>query len=137
MDLGYIAYGERDYNAVNGSAAYFNAYFDGSATFDELLVSKLLEELARDEPAVAAAYEPHSLRRKYEGFTARWALDETFFTRMDALGSWVPLPYPRHLGPLHDREPFGKIVDGRAIFIEPYRASCKALQGVVMRSTTG
>lgn len=128
MELGYVAYRDRDHNAVNGSKSYFNAYFDGSATFDELLVAKILEQLATEDPSLRAALEPHSLARKYAHSKARWALDQTFFARMDALGTWIPLPYPRHLRRLHDREPFGKVVDGRAIFIEPYRATCAALQ---------
>ena len=128
MDVGFIAYRPGDLHAVAGSATYFNSYFDGTATFDELWAARMLDDLAAKDPALAAVYQPHTLTSKYERFTPRMALDAAFFERMDALGSWMPLPYPRHLRELHDREPFYKRKDGRARFIEPYLAVCRELR---------
>lgn len=128
MDVGFIEYGKRDLHAVAGSQTYFNSYFDGTATFDELWVAHMLDRLSTDDRALAAVYRPHTLTAKYARFTPRMALDETFFAQMDALGSWMPLPYPRHLRHLHDREPFYKRKGGRKRFIEPYLAVCRELR---------
>lgn len=128
MDVGFIEYGDRDLHAVAGSKAYFNSYFDGTATFDELWVARMLDHLVEDDPALAAVYQPNDLTTKYARFTPRMALDEIFFAQMDALGSWMPLPYPRHLRHLHDREPFHKRKGGRKRFIEPYLAVCRELR---------
>jgi len=128
MDLGFIAYAERDPYAVGASSRYFNSYFDGTATFDELWAAAMLDALARDDEGLAAVYEPNSLTRKYTRFTPRMALDAPFFAQMDALGRWMPLPYPRQLRPIHDREPFYKRKGGRARFIEPYLAVCTELR---------
>ena len=127
MDLGYIAYASQDRHRIDDATSYFNSYFDGSATFDELLVALILDDLAQDSPQLRELYTPHSLHRKYVRATARTALDETFFQRMDALAPWLPLPYPARLKKLHDREPFDKRIDGRPVFIEQYRSVCTAL----------
>lgn len=128
MDLGFIAYGERDLHAVGASSRYFNSYFDGTATFDELWVARMLEALVPHDPELAAVYVPNTLTQKYLRFIPRMALDKTFFAQMDALGGWMPLPYPRHLRPIHDREPFYKRKGGRRRFIEPYLAVCRELR---------
>lgn len=128
MDVGFIPYGERDLHVVAGSKTYFNSYFDGTATFDELWVARMLDRLSESDPALAAVYRPNDLTTKYARFIPRMALDETFFAQMDALGSWMPLPYPRHLRHLHDREPFHKRKGGRKRFIEPYLAVCRELR---------
>jgi len=128
MDLGFIAYRERDLHAVGASSRYFNSYFDGTATFDELWAANMLDALTPHDPGLAAAYAPNTLTQKYERFTPRMALDETFFAQMDTLGGWMPLPYPRHLRPIHDREPFYKRKGGRRRFIEPYLAVCRELR---------
>lgn len=128
MDIGFIEYAEKDLHAVAASKTYFNSYFDGTATFDELWVAHMLTHLSKSDPGLAAVYRPHTLTAKYARFTPRMALDETFFKRMDELGAWMPLPYPRHLRHLHDREPFYKRKGGRQRFIEPYLAVCRELR---------
>ena len=128
MDLGFIAYAESDLHAVAGSDLYFNSYFDGTATFDELWAARMLDALAAEDPGLAAVYVPNSLTHKYARFAPRMALDAAFFAQMDSLGTWMPLPYPRHLRHPHDREPFYKRAGGRRRFIEPYLAVCSELR---------
>lgn len=128
MDLGFIAYRERDPQAVGASPRYFSSYFDGTATLDELWAANMLDALVLRDPELARVYAPNSLTEKYVRFTPRMTLDEAFFAQMDTLGEWMPLPYPRHLRPIHDREPFYKRKGGRSRFIEPYLAVCRELR---------
>ncbi len=137
MDLGFIAYAGRDLHAVGASARYFNSYFDGTATFDELWAAHMLDALAADDPELASVYAPNSLTQKYARFTPRMALDGGFFTQMDALGSWMPLPYPRHLKAIHDREPFYKRMGGRQRFVDPYLAVCRELRRGLREQVAG
>lgn len=128
MDVGFIPYPPGDPYAAGASKTYFNSYFDGTATFDELWAARMLERLAANDPALAAVFQPNTLGEKYARFVPRMALDERFFEQMDALGSWMPLPYPKPLRVIHDREPFYKRTGGRARFIDPYLAVCRELR---------
>ncbi|MBT8491894.1 MAG: hypothetical protein KJO07_02440 [Deltaproteobacteria bacterium] len=106
MDLGYIAYSRGDRNALGGRSLYFNSYFDGSASLDELLAAHVGADVAKVHPAYAPLLELNSMAAKYGHVTSRWQLDKSFLERMDALGRWLPLPYPGHLKPLHHRQSF-------------------------------
>lgn len=103
---------------------YFNSYFDGSATTNELLAAQMLIYLTdvnqdfSQEPELASVRnvlrqtikDPQvyfeTLMKKYSGFTERLKKDRTFFTRMDLLSPWLQLPYPPDLLNIHNRESF-------------------------------
>lgn len=128
MALGYLRYRDNDYNRVNDAPWYFNSYFDGTATTNELLVAMILADLAGDEPAYAELFSARTLQAKYQRFTSRWELDEPFFQQMDELGGWIPLPFPEHVEDLHHRESFHKRIDGEQVFVEQHRRVCDALR---------
>lgn len=103
---------------------YFNSYFDGSATMNELLAAQMLIYLTdknqdfSKEPALDAVRtmlrksipDPtiyfETLNKKYSSYADRLVLDKTFFTRMDTLSPWLQLPYPPDLLNVHNRESF-------------------------------
>src|SRR6185369_5906256 len=78
MEVGYIG-------------RYFNAYFDGSATIDELLAARIHEDLARDRPKLREAATRHGLTSKYQHLAERFRYDEAFFRQMDRWGEWIPI----------------------------------------------
>jgi len=81
MDIGYID-------------SYFNSYFDGSATIDELVAAKLYTHF-KEKGIINVNLELSGLEKKYaKKFTDRFILDKDFFQRMDQLGLWLPIPYP-------------------------------------------
>ncbi len=139
MDLGYIEPRYRRNPICNRSnracnftyqntymdgMKYFNSYFDGSATTNELLAAQMFnylvgpdssfeegtplhivsEQLKISFPNPDAYYE--TFRKKYARRTARFRLDEVFFDRMDAISPWIQLPYPEDLLWVHNRESF-------------------------------
>lgn len=128
MRLGYLAYDANDHNEANGASLYWNSYWDGSATTDELLVAMVLGDLATREPAYEGLYTAHTLTAKYERFTSRHVLDAVFFERMDALSGWVPLPYPQRLDPVLHRQSFERRQSGKRIFVDQYAAVCNQLR---------
>jgi hypothetical protein len=128
MDLGYIEYRGNDNNKVNGATHYFNSYFDGSASFDELLVAHILADIASAEPDYAKLYELNSLTAKYQHVVSRFELDKELFAKMDSFGKWFPLPYPRHLQPLHHRQTFMRRRGGKLPFRDQHRAVCSRLR---------
>jgi hypothetical protein len=85
---------------------YWNSYFDGSATIDELVAFLLLKEMKL--PAFDASQMANTLTRKYGQISARMAFDKPFFDAMDARASWIPIPYPEVLGKVHHRQGFPK-----------------------------
>ena len=102
---------------------YFNSYFDGSATSNELLAAQTLLYLMDERSSFPSAdlknvqsllktkiKDPttyfETLRKKYSRFTARMELDEDFFAKMDSLSPWIQLPFPPDLLNIHNREPF-------------------------------
>jgi len=121
MDIGYIAYPDPR-ATLHGARLFWTSYFDGSASLDELLALAMVEDLASEDPALAALIRPRSLTDKYRDATARYALDRPFFDDMDRLGRWLPLPYPEHLGAVHHREVFTKERGAH------YRAVCERLR---------
>jgi len=92
--------------AVGYVGAYWNAYFDGSATIDELVAHGLYEDQAKRRPALAGLVTPSGLDRKYRHLEERYAVDRAFFAAMDAAGQWIPIPYPKSLHDVHHREGF-------------------------------
>ena len=125
MDLGYIAYAADDANRGNGARYFFNSYFDGSASFDELLVAQILEELG---PRYAPLYTLNSFEFKFRDVTSRYELDKKLFAKMDRLSKWFPLPYPKHLAPLHNRQAFLRKRGGSYPFLEQHVAVCSKLR---------
>jgi len=112
VDIRY-AYGHEGYtsdDAANNPMAigyigtYWNAYFDGSATIDELVALALYEEQTARSPELAGIVTPDGLRRKYEGLPERYARDAAFFAEMDRKGRWLPIPYPKELNAVHHRD---------------------------------
>jgi hypothetical protein len=103
---------------------YFNSYFDGSATTNELIAAQLLRYLTDRTLDLSAAPKVQAfaqrlrqrvanadlyfetLSKKYSRFTQRLALDRPFFDKMDAIGPWIQLPYPPDLLNVHNRESF-------------------------------
>ena len=133
MDLGYVKYKSRDNNQQNGATRYFNSYFDGSASFDELLVAKILAEL---DESYTALYELNSFQHKFEEVTSRYQLDKALFAKMDRLGRWFPLPYPKHLKPLHNRQAFMRKRAGTFPFRDQHTRVCGKLRKDMISEST-
>lgn len=93
MDVGYI----------NGGR-YFNSYFDGSATMDELLSFQIYSDLINRNKLSRQLVTPRGLIAKYGRRTQRMKLDRAFFEQMDQFSKWIPIAYPRSLGSAHHRE---------------------------------
>ncbi len=123
MALGTLEYAAHDYNLDNGASEYFNSYWDGSATFVELLVAQLIVELDLGD----SLFELNSLRRKYEDITSRQVLDARFFTAMDNLSGWFPLPYPKALEEVHHRQSFHLSEAGSFPHRTQYKRVCEQL----------
>ena len=94
--------------AIGYIGSYWNAYFDGSATLDELVASGLLDDLEKTHPTLSGLVVANGLRKKYAHLEERFALDSPFFDAMDRLGTWIPIPYPDALNVVHHREGFPK-----------------------------
>jgi len=118
MEVGYI------------DGTYWNSYFDGSATIDELLAMQLFTALA-SKPAFqglpASLPEPNGLEHKYDHLTERFAFDKNFFQEMDKKSRWIPIPYPRKLTDVHHREGFPQS------YASQHTAVCGALEAQLLR----
>ncbi len=138
IDIRY-SYGHSGYENEDASAkpmevgyvdgAYWNSYFDGSATIDELLAMRLYERLSGGEGAPAIPgirgliTSPDGLVVKYSRFTERYAFDRNFFEEMDRKGTWIPIPYPKEkLQDVHHREGYP------TRFSSQHAALCGALE---------
>jgi len=122
MEVGYI------------DGTYWNSYFDGSATIDELLAMKLYERLSAD-PEFAdlrgTIDNPDGLVVKYQRRTERFKFDKNFFEEMDKKGRWIPIPYPQEkLNDVHHREGYP------ARFSTQHANLCRKLEGH-LQSTGG
>ncbi len=97
MEFGYI------------DGYYFNSYFDGSATFDELIAAALVKNLTPLNPGLDKPAIYRNLTEKYgvPRFAARFAFDKEFFAEADAKGNWIALPVPALIFEPHHRETFG------------------------------
>jgi len=131
MDLGLLRYGSRDFNLDSLEGTYFNSYWDGSATFDELLVARLLEMLGDD---VQSLYEAHSLTAKYGHVASRMALDAPFFAAMDGLTKWFPLPFPKMLLDVHHRQSFLRRSSGETPFRAQHQRVCRQLDALALEA---
>jgi hypothetical protein len=109
MELGYIG-------------RYFNSYFDGSATIDELLATQLHADMTKNRRGFKVPATPRGLTTKYQHLEERFKLDENFFRQMDRHGMWLPIPYPLSLNDVHHREGFGPEL------VAHHRGMCTALE---------
>jgi hypothetical protein len=114
MEVGYI------------DGAYWNSYFDGSATIDELLAMRLFQTLSETpelRDIASLVPNPDGLEVKYSSLTERFAFDKSFFQEMDRKGRWIPIPYPKaKLDEAHHREGFPDR------FVSQHAALCGALE---------
>lgn len=127
MSLGYLAYDVSDRGRHDGATHYFNSYFDGSASFDELLVAMVLADIGAMDSSYRELYELASLTEKYKSVSSRFALDAAFLAQMDAHGRWFPLPYPARLAPDHHRQSFLRRRRGAMVWRDQHRAVCARL----------
>lgn len=123
MEIGYI------------DGEYWNSYFDGSATVDELLAMQLFEGLTAQETRAdmrALLTSPNGLETKYARLSARYAFDKDFFQEMDRKGTWIPIPYPRaRIHDQHHREGYPER------FATQHAAICGALERELTSSRGG
>lgn len=105
MEIGYIG-------------NYFNSYFDGSATFDELLAAALVRNLTLRNPRLNNPKIYRGLTDKYQKFTDRFAFDKEFFAEADAWGKWISMPFPTSISQRHHRETFTPVLESH------YKAVC-------------
>lgn len=98
----------KDDMAIGYLQGYWNSYFDGASTFDELLAKRLVDDLAAHSTELGNLVAPNSLLRKYAHLPDRMQLDAEFFRAMDAKGEWIPIPYPSRLNTSQHREGFPK-----------------------------
>ncbi len=106
---------------------YWNAYFDGASTIDELVAYLLVEHLTKTDPKVraldaAGGLRENSLTRKYGHIQSRYAFDQTFFWSVDTRAPWIPIPYPKELEGPHHRQGFP------AELREQHQKLCAALE---------
>jgi hypothetical protein len=96
------------YNPDSPNMKYFNSYFDGSATSNELLAAQTLMILAKEKPDVFGKYLGYlqTLKGKYRGAGERYLRDRVFFDKVDKMSPWLPTPYPLGVLDLHHREGF-------------------------------
>ena len=85
---------------------YFNSYFDGSATIDELIIAKLLTDLTPKFLSLKNAYRLRGLTEKYQHLSDRFRYDEKTFRNFDKLGLWFAMPYAKEVFAQQHRESF-------------------------------
>lgn len=112
MEVGYIG-------------RYFNSYFDGSATIDELISASLVSTLSEANPSLKGSVKMWGLMDKYGHFEDRLKYDEKFFRQMDAMGKWIHIPYPASLSKVHHRESF------TSDFAAQHKVVCNKLEGLL------
>jgi hypothetical protein len=114
MEVGYI------------DGTYWNSYFDGSATIDELVAMQLYSTL-KQTPALkdidGTITDANGLVEKYSKRVERFKFDQNFFQEMDKKSLWIPIPYPQaKLDSVHHREGFP------ASFANQHKALCTKLE---------
>ena len=133
VDIRYT-YGNADYANEDASdnvmrigyiGRYFNSYFDGSATIDELVAAAIYEDLAASRPELKGLATPRGLVDKYQHLTARFKIDGPFFKQMDRFAKWIPIPYPSQLTATHHREGFS------AAAADQHKRLCAALPNLM------
>jgi hypothetical protein len=85
---------------------YFNSYFDGTATIDELLAAQMISEMATSYGGSFINLKLRGLTEKYKHLAARYQFDKNSFAHFDQLGLWFPIPYPKELYLTHHRETY-------------------------------
>jgi hypothetical protein len=114
VDIRY-SYNHEGYGTIDASknimapgyiGRYFNAYFDGTATIDELISAKLLTDLSTRYPSLRGKYQLRGLTEKYKHLTARFQHDEKLFKNYDRLGLWFAMPYAKAVFAPHHRESY-------------------------------
>lgn len=104
---------------------YFNSYFDGSATIDELMAAQLYSYYSERHPGLSEKASLRGLSEKYARFTERMKYDKNFFSSVDSMSLWFPIPYPSSLTAAHHRE----IYQNR--FTEQLNNVCSTLEGML------
>ncbi len=92
--------------AVGYIGEFFNSYFDGSATIDELVAAQLYSYYQERHPGLKNLITLRGLTSKYGRFEKRMKHDAGFFKEMDKQSLWVPIPYPKILSSVHHRETY-------------------------------
>lgn len=87
---------------------YFNSYFDGTATIDELIVGHIVSDLTKDHPQFFSKVKLRGLVEKYKHLEERFKYDKSIFENFDRLGMWFPIPYPKNVFEKHHREYFSE-----------------------------
>jgi hypothetical protein len=87
---------------------YFNAYFDGTATIDELLIASMIKQLQNTHPELFGDIKFYGLQEKYRHLEARFKYDQAIFENFDRLGVWFPIPYAKEVFEKHHRERWSK-----------------------------
>jgi hypothetical protein len=115
MEIGYID-------------SYWNSYFDGSATIDELVALKLYQHLIDSGmTSLKGIITPVSLESKYKHRAARYAFDKNFFQEMDRKGQWLPIPYPAKLTDVHHREGYPDK------YVKQHKNLCSKLEEIILK----
>ena len=108
---------------------YWNSYFDGSATIDELVGLKLYQHLIDNGySTLNGIITPVSLESKYKHREARYAFDKNFFQEMDRKGMWLPIPYPAKLTDVHHREGYP------AKYVAQHKNLCTKLEDIILKN---
>jgi hypothetical protein len=114
MEVGYI------------DNQYWNSYFDGSTTIDELLSKHLYDTLSQTpelKDLAGTITDPDGLVVKYSRRAERFKFDKNYFEEMDRKGIWIPIPYPEaKLNEVHHREGYPDR------FANQHRALCTKLE---------
>ena len=69
------------------------SYFDGSASMNELIASKIFEDAVEFDKSYDEAYFPRGLFNKYKPGPRINMMDMALNIRMDGLGTWIPTPF--------------------------------------------
>jgi hypothetical protein len=115
MEIGYVN-------------SFWNSYFDGSATIDELVSYQLYTNLIEaGYKSLAGVIVPDGLEVKYQKRAARYAFDKNFFQEMDRKGKWIPIPYPPQLTDVHHREGYP------TRFSDQHKNLCQKLEAIILK----
>ena len=110
---------------VGTIGSYYNSYFDGSATVDELVSASVYTALTSKFSPLKGLATPRGLDEKYSHFAARYQFDATYFKQMDALGKWLAIPYAQEVAAQQHRERFTPELS------DQHQRLCQALEKVL------
>jgi len=143
VDIRY-SYGHTGYDSDDANDApmevgyignFWNSYFDGSATIDELVAYQVYQDISSrmlNRRLRGLVPNAQGLSPKYRDAQARFAFDQRFFAEMDARSMWIPIPYPRdpngiNLTEIHHREGYP------ATYQTQHRTLCATLEARIIR----